>query len=1778
EFVAPGNPTEELLAGIWEEVLGVTRVGVHDNFFELGGHSLVATQVASRVRETFAVEVPLARIFEAPTLAELAGIIEAAQLEQRGLRISPMVPAPRDQELPLSFAQQRLWFLYQLEPWTPAYNISVAVRLSGAVAAGIIERIFNEVVRRHEALRTTFTTAGGRPVQVIAERLRLPLPVADLDRLSDPRRETEALHLAGEEAQRLFDLTVGPLVRVTLLRLAEEDHVLLVTMHHIVSDGWSMGIFIRELSVLFEAFSRGNPSPLAELPLQYADFAQWQRRWLVGEVLEAETAYWRVELAGAPQHLDLPTDRPRPAVLSFRGRTREIALSKELSGALAAQSRDRDVTLFMTLLAAFATLLYRYSGREDIVVGSPIAGRNRRETEGLIGFFVNTLVLRTKLDGNPSFERLSAAVRQTALNAYAHQNVPFEQLVDELQPQRDPSLHPLFQVMFVLQNTPRSAFGSSELTLTPLTTERSTATFDLTLSLQENADGLSGSIEYSTDLFDEVTIDRMAGHLRSLLAGIAGRPDERLSDHPLLNSAEKHQLRSEWNDTRDGFSESLSLRERIERWAERTPDAPAVVFDDRRLSFRELDRRANQLAHSLRARGVGPEVLVGICVERSVEMVVAVLGVLKAGGGWLPLDPQYPRERLAFMLEETRVPVVLTQERLLGTLPEHEAQVVCLDRAVAVHGEGNPVDGVRPECVAYVIYTSGSTGRPKGVMITHRNLSNLAAAQAERFGLRPADRVLQFFSLSFDGSVWEIAMALAAGAALHLASQEDLLPGPPLLEVLNGRRITCITLPPSALAGLGVENLPELATLIVAGEACPPELARQWSGGRRFVNAYGPTETTVCATCGRHFGDQRLSIGTPIANTRVYVLDRNLEMVPVGVAGELAIAGTGVARGYRDRPDLSAERFVPDPYCGDPAAGERLYRTGDLARRLPDGTIEFLGRIDHQVKLRGFRIELGEIEAILGEHPAVRETAVVVHELDQLVAFVVSDEEPALEMALRDLMKATLPGFMVPSALVFLDALPLTPSGKVDRAALGRRAGPARDALRADFVAPADPTEELLVGIWAEVLQREQVGAEDDFFDLGGHSLLATQVVSRVRETFGVELPLLKLFEASTLAELARIVRSERQEARGVAPPPLVPVERDQELPLSFAQQRLWFLDQFNPGSPAYNVSNAVRLPGAVSVARLEWIFNQLVRRHEALRTTFPATAGRPRQVIAERLDLPLPLADLQNLAEERRETEARRLAAEEALHPFDLTAGPLIRITLVRLAQQDHLLLVTMHHIISDGWSMGIFSRELTALYAAVSQGERGPRFGLPELPVQYADFAHWQRQWLTGEVLEAEMAYWRRQLDRAPRHLDLPTDRPRPAVVGYRGRIRELALCAELAGALATLSRAQDATLYMTLLAAFAVLLGRWCGRQDVLVGSPIAGRNHREIEGLIGFFVNTLVLRTDLAGDTADRGTANRDPSFEQLSARVRRVALDAYAHQNLPFESLVDELQPRRDTSLHPLFQVMFALQSTPPQPAGEGSGLALTPLAIERATAVFDLTLSLSETAAGIEGTLEYRTDLFDDVTILRLATHFTTLLAALVRDPGRRLSELPLLSRAENHQLTLEWNDSRSDYPRERPIHELFELRVRRTPDALAVVFGKRSLSYRELNRRANRLAHYLRALEVGSEVLTGIYLERSADTVVAILAVLKAGGAYLPLDLSYPPDRLAFMLEDAGAPVLVTCEEPAATLPAELAERGVDILCLDRDAPSIACSSDRNPGPAAAAGNLAYVIYTSGS
>src|SRR5579859_5531527 len=1554
---------------------------------------------------------------------------------------------------PLSDNQQGVWFLCQFAPESSIYNVSFAARIRAELDLPAFRRAFQALVDRHPSLRTTFAVQSGKPVQQIHEHQ--PVHFEEID--ASTWLEEELQNRLVEETQRRFDLERGPVMRVSLLTRSAQEHILLLLIHHIVVDFWSLAVILNDLGMFYPAEKAGRPAALPSLDLQYTDFVRWQAEMLASPAGERLWDYWKKQLAGPLPVLNLPTDRPRPPIQMFRGAQHDFTLNEELARRLRALARAEGATLYMVLLAAFELMLYHHSDQEDILVASPMVGRSRAEFEGLVGFFANPVVLRANLSGNPTFRAFLGQVRQTVLGALEHQDYPTLRLVQRLRPPRDLSRSPLCQTMFVLDKPHRlieqagSTFARGEtglrmdlggLVMESIPLERRAATLDLVMLIIETTGSLSASIRFNTDLFDAATIARMAGHFHTLLESVLRDPSAAIGDLEILTDAERQQLLVEFNDAQTEYPKDKCVHQLFEEQVQRTPDNVAVVFEDQQLTYSQLNARANQLAHYLQTLGVGPEVPVAICMEHCPEMVVGVLGILKAGGAYLPLDPLYPKERLAFMLQDAHAPVVLTRERWLESLPDYGGRVVCLDsgwEAISGESEKNPLSGATARNLAYVMYTSGSTGQPKGVMCEHGGLVNYLCWVNEGPLGDPGLSVPLTTKLTFDMCLKQLFPPLLRGGEVWILPEEVLAEPAKLLSALATRTKVGLNCVPSLWTailhaiqpGQAAPPVESLTYLFFGGEPLSKELvARSLSAlpHLQIWNIYGPTEATANASAAKIISGGEVTIGRPIANAQIYILNSSLHPVPIGVTGELHIGGAGVARGYLNRPELTAERFIPDPFSAVP--GARMYKTGDLARYRPDGNIEFLGRADHQVKIRGFRIELGEIEAALGQHPSVREAVVIAREdapgdpstslriEKRLVAYVVTEREPPPTTTdLRNFLKEKLPEYMVPSAFVLLDALPLTLNGKIDRRAL-----PSPDRSRPEldkaFMAPRTPTEELLAEIWGKLLGIERVGIHDNFFDLGGHSLLATQLVSRVREAFQVEIPLRRLFEVPTVAGLAESIEATRQAGQNLLAPPILPVPRNGDLALSFAQQRLWFFDQLEPGLSAYNIPAAIRLKGPLNLAALEQSLNEVIQRHESLRTTFGKEEGRPTQVIAPTLTIKLPVVDLRKLPPGERETEVRRRVTAEAQRLFDLSKGPLIRGTVLRLGDEEHVGLLTMHHIVSDGWSTGILVREMATLYVAFCAGGSSP---LPALPIQYADFAHWQRQWLQGEVLETQIAYWRKQLAGAPAPIDLPTGHPRPAVQTFRGAHQELVLPKHLAEGFKALSREEGVTQFMTLLATIKVLLYRYTSQDDLIVGTPIANRNRLETEGLIGFFVNALVLRTDLSGN----------PGFRELLRRVREVCLGAYSHQDLPFDRLVEELHVQRDLSRNPLFQVMFVLHHASLRTV-ELPGMTLSPVEGDSETAHFDLTLQVLDTEQGLTATFVYNSDLFEAATIARMLGNFQTLLEAIVADPEQRISDLPLLTKIERQQLLVEFNNTKTDNPQDLCIHQLFEAQAKR--------------------------------------------------------------------------------------------------------------------------------------------------
>ena len=1770
DWRAPVTPLQQQVAAIWAAILGAERVGLNQHFFELGGHSLLAMQVVSRIRQTLSLEVPLKAVFEHP---RLEAFVAALQTQESTLPTAPaLLPAGRVQPLPLSYAQERQWFLWQLEPHSAAYHIPSALRLKGQLDLAALQRSFDSLLARHESLRTHIRQDHDGAVQVIEPPMSLPITQADVD---DAQLKARVQALIAHP----FDLQQGPLLRVTLLRLAADEHVLVLVQHHIVSDGWSMQLVVEELVQLYAGYSQGQDVQLPALPIQYADYAVWQRSWMDAGEKQRQLAYWRELLGGEQSVLELPFDHQRPAVQSHRGARLAFELAPELTQGLKALAHQQGVTLFMLLLASFQTLLHRYSGQEEIRVGVPIANRNRSETERLIGFFVNTQVLKADVHGQMSVEQLLQHVRQRALQAQAHQDLPFEQLVEALQPERSLSHNPLFQVMFNHQTDVGQAQVQHQLPglrVEGLDWDSKTAHFDLDLDIQESTEGIWATLGYAQDLFEASTVQRMARHWQNLLQGMVANPRQQLSQLSLLDATEQQQILQLWNRTESGFSAERLVHQLFADRARANPTAVAVKFDAQTLSYGELDRQANRLAHALIARGVGPEVRVAIAMPRSAEIMVAFLAVMKAGGVYVPLDIEYPRDRLLYMMQDSRSKLLLTHSAVQHRLPIPDgldALAVDQVQAWSDYSDTAPTVALDGDNLAYVIYTSGSTGLPKGVAVAHGPLVAHIIATGERYETSPADCELHFMSFAFDGSHEGWMHPLINGASVLIRDDSLWLPEY-TYEQMHRHDVTMAVFPPVYLQQLAEHaerdgNPPAVRVYCFGGDAVAQasyDLAWRALKPEYLFNGYGPTETVVTpllwkARKGDPCGAVYAPIGTLLGNRSGYVLDAQLNLQPIGVAGELYLGGEGVARGYLERPALTAERFVPDPF-GKP--GSRVYRSGDLTRGRPDGVVDYLGRVDHQVKIRGFRIELGEIEARLREQASVGETVVVAQEGPtgkQLVAYVVPLDPTLLDDAvaqsngretLRRALKTRLPDYMVPTHLMFLERMPLTPNGKLDRKGLPL---PDVSQMQQVYVAPESELEQQVAAIWAQILGVERVGLADHFFESGGHSLLAMQVISRLRQLLGREVPLRTMFEQPRLQGFVETLCNSHESQASVLQ--ILPVSRQQPLALSYAQERQWFLWQLDPHSAAYHVPSTLRLRGWLDHAALQRSFDSLVARHESLRTQVHQDEGQAFQIIRENGTVAI-------LHEQVNEADLQRRVETEIAQPFDLQQGPLLRVTLLRLAEDDHVLVLVQHHIVSDGWSMQVMVDELVQLYAAYSQGQD---LQLPALPIQYADYAQWQRDWMTGGERDRQMGYWQALLGGEPSVLELPLDRPRPSVQSFRGASLEIKLAPALVAGLKALAQREDVTLFIVLLASFQALLHRYSGQQDIRVGVPIANRNRVETERLVGFFVNTQVLKGDFDAQL----------TVTQLLQQAKHRALDAQSHQDLPFEQLVEALQPERSLSRNPLFQVLFNHQS---QARLASTSQQLPDLRIEglewgTQTAQFDLSLDTQETVDGLWATLTYATDLFDAATPNRMARHWQNLLQAMLDDPHQRVAQLPLLEPLEHQVIVEQWNDTAQDYRLEDSVQRLIEVQVRRTPNAQALVFGAQTLSYTQLNARANRLAHRLIQAGVAPDVLVGVAMERSIEMVVALLAVLKAGGAYVPLDPDYPRERLAYMLQDSNVPLLLTQAHLLQALPVSAPSH---CLVVEPDDHWLSEYADTDPDVAVDAENLAYVIYTSGS
>ncbi|WP_319448968.1 MULTISPECIES: non-ribosomal peptide synthetase [unclassified Mycobacterium] len=1785
-YRAPTSLAEEILAGVYAQVLGVERVGVDDSFFDLGGDSLSAMRVVAAINASLDAGLSVRTLFDTPSIAQLVPRLGGADGG-----FEPLTAVERPEAVPLSFAQNRLWFLDQLHGPSPIYNMPVALRLSGALDTDALRAALVDVADRHESLRTVFPVVDGVPRQSVltADHIEFGWDVVDATAWS-----THQLSEAIESVARYaFDLAVEIPLQARLFRVDGDDHVLAAVVHHIAADGLSVTPLVADLGAAYLARQQGKAPGWAPLPVQYVDYALWQRAQL-GELddsdsrIAAQVAYWQDALAGLPERLELPTDRPYPAVADYRGAQVTVEWPAALQQQVREVAREHDATSFMVVQAALAVLLSQLSASSDVAVGFPIAGRSDAALDQLVGFFVNTMVLRMDLSGNPTTSDLLGQVRQRSLAAFEHQDVPFEVLVDQLNPTRSMAHHPLVQVLLAWQNfagqdhETTGGLALGDVQVSPLSADTHTARVDLTLSLAERwtdsgePAGIGGTVEYRTDVYDAETVETLIGRLARVLAAMTADPGRQLSTVDVLDVGELARLEG-WGN-RATLTEptptSTSIPAMFYAQVARTPEATAVTFEDRSLTYRELDESSNRLAHLLAEQGAGPGEFVAILLPRSVDAVAAIMAVLKTGAAYLPMDPAHPDSRIEFMLGDAAPIAAVTTTALAERLVGSNVTIIGVSDAEVAARPSTPLPAPAPDDIAYVIYTSGTTGTPKGVAIPHRNVIQLLDSLDDDLEL--AGQVwTQSHSLAFDFSVWEIFGALLRGGRVVVVSESTARSPEDFHALMVSEQVGILSRTPSAFYALQTadalnpdrgEHL-KLQTVVFGGEALEPPRLRTWLGNHpgspRMINMYGITETTVHASFREivdHDTDRAVSpIGVPLAHLGFFVLDKWLRPVPTGVVGELYVAGGGLAVGYLGRPSLSSTRFVACPFGG---LGGRMYRTGDVVRWGADGQLQYLGRADEQVKIRGYRIELGEIQSALTDLDGVEQAAVIAREDrpgdKRLVAYVTGSVDPA---GIRAVLAQRLPGYMVPAAFVVLEALPLTVNGKIDTRAL-----PAPEHQDSDrYRAPGTPTEEILAAIFGQVLGMERVGVDDSFFELGGDSLSAMRVIAAINAGLDADLSVRVLFDAPSIAQLVP-----RLGGGGGGLEPLVAVERPASVPLSFAQSRLWFLDQLQGPSPIYNMSVALRLSGRLDTEALGAALADVVDRHESLRTLFVAPEGTPQQVVApvERADFGWQVVDATGWSPSRLQ-EARDAAAQ---YPFKLATEIPLRATLFRVADDEHVLVSAVHHIAADGLSVTPLVGDLGVAYASRCAGQAP---GWAPLAVQYVDYTLWQRAQF-GDVddgdsrIATQLAYWENALAGMPERVELPTDRPYPPVPDHRAASVAVDWPVELQQRVREVAREHDATSFMVMQAALAVLLAKVSASSDVAVGFPIAGRRDPALDELVGFFVNTLVLRVDVSGN----------PTTSELLAQVRQRSLAAYEHQDVPFEFLVDRLNPTRSLIHHPLVQVLLAWQNF----AGPAGGLALGELEVttlpgDAHTAGMDLAFSLADrwTDAGepdgISGSVEYRTDVFDAETIETLIEQLRQLVVAMTADPAQQLSSIDVLDALEHTRLDELGNRAVLAEPSgsSASIVGLFADHVARTPDTVAVSLENQSMSYRQLNDAAELLANRLAGHGAGPGKSVAVLLNRSVEAVVSIMAVLKTGAAYLPIDPAHPDTRISFVLEDSAPVAAITTDELRSRLD------GSHVAVIDVHEPGV----ERQPGvdlSTPAADDIAYVIYTSGT
>ncbi|MDW3194571.1 MAG: amino acid adenylation domain-containing protein [Cytophagales bacterium] len=1735
DFIAPANTTEEQLVALWSEVLKLDKevISVTRSFFELGGHSLRANVLVNKIFKALSVEVPLKAVFQYQDIRSLSQYIS----EAKKTIYQPIAPATVQAYYPLSSAQHRMYFLYQFEPDALTYNMPQVARLEGELDKERLDLALKKLVARHESLRTSFALQGDEPVQRITDQADFHLEYYQ----SDERGVQQVI----DKFIRPFDLSKSPLIRVGLISVAGDSdgeantHILMVDLHHIITDGVSQGVLIRDF------MSHYSGEELSPVRLHYKDYAVWQQAEAQQSTLSRQKAFWLEEYSEMPPVLELPCDHKRPLVKNHQGGNLSFVIDAEQTAQLKSIAESEGATLFMLMLSLYNILLGKLSNQEDIVIGTPTAGRQHMDVDNMIGMFVNTLVLRNYPKGTMNFKEFLSAVRSKTLACFDQQGFQYEELIDELSIDRDTSRNPLFDVMFSYQNFEESTLEIPGLKLKSLNSDQSISKFDLTLTVSETVERLQLNFDYSTELFEKETIEKFVAYLKNIVATVISDADVKLSAIEFLPEAEEHQLLDQYNNTEAYYPREETLVSLFEKQVNATPEKTALSYYKEKVTYRELNQRANQLAHYLRNKGLKPGSTAGLMLDRSVEMIIGILGILKAGGAYLPLDTSHPETRLEGMLKEARALCLLTDSERGKVYGKYIDVVDVNDREISGESRKEIQSSVSPLGIAYIIYTSGSTGRPKGVEVRHQSVVNYIYSQKKMLGMREEEKILQFSTISFDPSVEQIWLALLNGYALVLTDKETINDPAKFSDYIISHGVTHLHATPSFLQAITFNNSNNLRRIISGGEPCSVKLAKRFIGGYDFFNKYGPTEATIssvsCKVSEGMVDDGIVPIGKPIDNTKVYILDNSQRLLAKGVAGELYISGDGLARGYVNDEDLTKEKFVENPFH----SGVRMYKTGDLARWLPDGNLEFLGRVDDQVKVRGFRIEPGEIAHQLVSHNEIKEGVVLAKEKEgenYLVAYYVSEEtqEPSV---LRNYLSERLPDYMVPGYYVHLDKLPLNANGKTDKKALPE---PEIEAGE-DYVYASNETEEQLVALWSEVLKldKEVISVTRSFFELGGHSLRATVLANKIFKALSVEVPLKVIFQHQDIRSLSQYI----SEAKKTNYQSIEPAAKQEYYPLSSAQRRMYFLYQFEPEALAYNMPQVVRLEGALDKDRLEEAFKKLVSRHENLRTSFVLRGEEPVQRISGQVDF--------HLEHYQSDEVGVQEVITRFIRPFDLSMAPLLRVGLISVPNDSageasaHILMVDLHHIITDGVAQGLLIKDFMSLY----NGE-----DLTPVRLHYKDYTVWQQAEAQQSALAEQKAFWLNEYSETPPVLELPYDHKRPLVKNHRGGNLSFVLEEEQTAQLKSIAESEGATLFMLMLSIYNILLSKLSNQEDIVIGTPTAGRQHADVDNMIGMFVNTLALRNYPKGEM----------SFREFLSEVQSGTLACFDHQGYQYEELIDELKIARDTSRNPLFDVLFSYQNFE-ESTLQMPGLKLASVKSGHSISKFDLTLTVSESVKRLYLDFEYSSELFEKHTIERFNTYLEKIVEQVVSNPETLLSDIAIITEPERQQILTEFNDTIAEYPKDKTVIDLFELQVEKTPDKTALIFEEESLSYASFQGSVNRMAGMLIQSGVNQGDLVAIMCDRSFDMMVGIFGILKSGAAYLPIDPNYPQSRIDYILQDSGATRLLVSTDFEGEV-----KESVEIVFID---PSNNTSTDAAIIESRARPEeLAYVIYTSGS